>query len=192
MCLFLQAYFKSVGARARQYMRGGQRKRKIKGSTRRRRRRKKQKKKNIGGQDYPNLRDIFAMICMVWTMQTNGKPNLPKSIPLCDVNISHPNQFSRIQTNSLNSQTGMQTNSLKKKKKKKKRERQRLRETRLLHLFLHRHLAIDQLLTPQCVCACAHARACVRACVADRRSTLLFTSCIHINVTTPSFRLLSL
>ena len=29
----------------------------------------------IGGQDYPNLRDWFAMVCMVWTMQTNGKPN---------------------------------------------------------------------------------------------------------------------
>ena len=29
----------------------------------------------IGGQDYPNFRDWFAMVCMVWTMQTNGKPN---------------------------------------------------------------------------------------------------------------------
>ena len=29
----------------------------------------------ISSQDYPNLRDWFAMVCMVWTMQTNGKPN---------------------------------------------------------------------------------------------------------------------
>ena len=30
--------------------------------------------RSIGGQDYPNLRDWFAMVCMVWIMQTNGKP----------------------------------------------------------------------------------------------------------------------
>ena len=63
----------------------------------------------IGGQDYPNHHDWFAMVCMVWTMQTNGKPNWPKS-----------NHFvmrtSRIQTNSLTSKpiylkpkTSMQT-----------------------------------------------------------------------------------
>ena len=31
--------------------------------------------RGIGGQDHPNLHDWFAMVCMVWTMQTNGKPN---------------------------------------------------------------------------------------------------------------------
>ena len=51
------------------------------------------------------------MVCMVWTMQTNGKPNRPKSKPFRHVNISHPNQFSHIQTNLLKPKTGMQTNA---------------------------------------------------------------------------------
>ena len=49
------------------------------------------------------------MVCMVWTMQTNGKPNRPNSKPICHVNIFHP---AVIQTISLKQQTSMQTISL--------------------------------------------------------------------------------
>ena len=59
----------------------------------------------IVGQDCPNLHDWFAMVCMVWTSRTNGKPKYTNSQPMCHLNISHPNQFSK-------QQTSMQTNSL--------------------------------------------------------------------------------
>ena len=61
------------------------------------------------GQEYPNQPDFFAMVCMVWIMQTPGRPN--KLGPKFESWESKPKYLLPIgtQTISLEWQPGMQS-----------------------------------------------------------------------------------